>query len=157
MTNKQSKTPEEMLDYYTLLAIHSEFSCENKWEEKDEFIRKLNDDLAMFCGGIPIVLPVIGLCYQFDEQNTYTYMMKCPPFGYIIAENMSFHNAYDWLMFCVKECYMKRNESEDLQMLFIQITNQLTDFMDGISRNTIIETYFRVVEFMYVYNKITGK
>jgi hypothetical protein len=141
-----------MNDYNTLLSKYTQLISNNS--DEDQMFYELNTLVSVFCGGKLINIPVFGNCYVFDEPDTPKYLMKCPDLGFIREENMNYHRSYDQLMFVIKECYLKRNKSADLQMLFILITNQLTDFMDGISRTTILETYFRCIEFIEIYKII---
>ncbi len=92
---------------------------------------------------------MLGEIYQFDEYGTQEFFMKCPPFGCIMKEGMSFNFDYNWLMFVIKECYQKRTINNKLLSKYEEITKELTTFSWPYPIDIV---YPIVIEFIDIYN-----
>lgn len=121
--------------------------------ESESQVQDANDLIAVFCGGVLEINPVMGEMYRFDDPGTFQHIMKCPPFGKISRSGMTYHCNYNWLIPAIKECKLKATTPELIEA-YKNIKESLDDF-DMIT--PIYFTFGYVVEFVKLYNSSQGK
>lgn len=116
----------------------------------DKSIIEKSDLVSEFLGGIIQDSLTGGTIVKFDEPETPTPIMVCPPFGFVARTNdagqllLRYHEDWNWLMRVIQKCALTQSNSElkHLYYLIIEdVRNSLPIELVFESVLTFVDTY----------------